>query len=397
MSLRVFKNPDGEDVTLDTAKVFRHAHLVPTDPTQNLLFRRGILRELCRSQSLGQHMRELCAQDPLFWINAFSWTYDPRALQRAQPPSQPFITWPLQESLLLETLAAVGFLTPDYGIPPHDIVIEKSRDMGATWTVLLAFTWAWLFSDRLSFLLVSRKEDYVDAGDNPQTLFWKIRHAIKHLPGCMLPDYSDVTMRLHNTWTGSTITGDTTTGDLGAGDRRTAVMLDEFARFGAVRPQSDYDAWRATADTTPCRIAISTHHGTGTKHYELTRDGTTRCFKMHWTLDPRKVAGLYRYLDGKIIWLDKDWRTAHPQYQPTMEDTRADGDLRGVRSFWYDQEYIRRGRDRMDMAENVDCCCLGAGSTFFEPQMIGNLVLNCARDPFETCTIQHLVGDLRID
>jgi hypothetical protein len=44
----------------------------------------------------------------------------------------------------------------------HDIVINKSRDMGATWIVVAIMAWFFLFHREATMLTMSAKEEMVD-------------------------------------------------------------------------------------------------------------------------------------------------------------------------------------------------------------------------------------------
>ena len=65
-----------------------------------------------------------CKEDPIFFFNMFLWTYNPRL----DKPHVPFITYPYQDDFIKQIIEAV-----ETGI---DVWVEKSRDMGLSWTML---------------------------------------------------------------------------------------------------------------------------------------------------------------------------------------------------------------------------------------------------------------------
>ena len=132
-------------------------------------------------------------------------------------------------------------------------MIEKSRDMGASWMCLMAFEWVWHFHSISSFLLVSRKEDLVDKTNDPRSLMWKIDYMHKNQPRWLLPSIGRSNFHIINHDTGSTIDGESTTGDVARGDRRTAILLDEFASV-----DQGARVLAATGDATDCRVMNST-------------------------------------------------------------------------------------------------------------------------------------------
>ena len=81
-------------------------------------------------------IRQCCAEDPIFWVKGFVWTYDPRRQPRSKLPMIPY---PFQEQAIKDIVEAVEI--------GHDILIEKSRDMGASWLCSLSFLWFWMFRE----------------------------------------------------------------------------------------------------------------------------------------------------------------------------------------------------------------------------------------------------------
>ena len=277
----------------------------------------------------------MCSQDILFYLNAFAWTYDPRL----KTPTIPFITYPYQDDSILKICDSVQ--------NGADILIGKSRDMGASWLILCAFQHMWRFRHGQSFLVVSRNEDYVDKAGNPKSLFWKFDFLHKNMPGWMLPNMTRTRLRLSNDDNLSTIDGESTTGDVARGDRRTAIMLDEFAAFDA---QDGYRALSATRDATRCRIFNSTPAGNANAFYDLSQKQDMQQIRMHWSQHPVKAAGLYRDANGK------------------------------ARSPWYDAE-CRRCANATEIAQELDIDFAGSDYLFFDNEMIERLIGSCASPP----------------
>lgn len=131
---------------------------VPKDMQDNLRYRSKALLLAKQDKKNAEEFWMMCSRDLLFYVNMFCWTYDPRI----GTGKLPFITYPFQDEALLDMNEAIG---------NHDLVIRKSRDMGASWMLLTVFEWRWHFHPGQSFLLVSRNEDYVDKPGNPKSLF----------------------------------------------------------------------------------------------------------------------------------------------------------------------------------------------------------------------------------
>ena len=318
----------------------QYIDLVPKDLQANLAFRNEMVKMGSTDPKAAQELFIMCSRDILFYINTFCWTYDPRVGDGVLP----FISYGFQDEALLDMEDAMG---------QRDLVIKKSRDMGASWMLLTVFEWRWHFKSNQSFLLVSRNEDYVDKPGNPKSLFWKIDFIHKYLPGWLTPRITRTKLRLTNEDNGSTIDGESTTGDVARGDRRTAIGLDEFAAFDI---DAGYRALASTRDATKCRIFNSTPSGTNNAFYDLANSDTIAQLTLHWTRHPVKSEGSYETEEGKI------------------------------RSPWYDEE-CKRCANPQEIAQELDIDFAGSDYQFFDVLIIDDLIKNCASKP---CTVGEL-------
>lgn len=342
---------------------------VPKDPIGNLAFRRAIDRACKVSREARLMLLQICSESVLFWVNAFCWTLDPRKLcdnSASIGARLPFITWDYQDRafLTLEKQLQAG----------QDLLIEKSRDMGASWICCTWMAWRWLFRDFQSFLLVSRKADLVEGDDD--SLMAHIDFILEGLPKWMLSpdDYDDTHMYLKHFKTGSAIEGEATVANVGRGGRRTAILLDEFAAFEG----GGYDALSATADTTRCRIMNSTPKGTANAFFAQRQKGTTR-LTMHWSMHPEKRRGLYLpKAQDRFDQLDANFDYAGYQFRPEVP--------RGTfltRSPWYDAECTRRAH-AWEIAQELDIDYQGSNYPFFDPRTLDQLKLEFCRAPDHT-------------
>jgi hypothetical protein len=327
------------------------ARCCPKGYIQNLRFRRWIIDVGYESEENAEQLREMCARSFTFFANAFLWTLDPRSSKdRKRPSAVPFILYPFQErdAETIEECIETG----------QDVVVSKSRDMGASWLILLVFLWRWLFREDQTFLCASRTKEYVDATGNPKALFQKLDFAIERLPTFLLPKRGKgigrTFMTLRNEENGSVINGESTTGNLGRGDRRTSIMIDEFAAFEV---QDGFDALASTRDVTPCRIfnsTISRQRGA----FDTLLDDPDRCqIRMHWTDHPVKAIGLYRDAAGK------------------------------VRSPWYDAE-CKRCVTAQEIACEIDMDRAAASNSFFTSEDLNMAAQHC-RIPWKTGDVRH--------
>ena len=327
---------------------------------ETLLF--AVEHEETREQVL-----DLCRRSPLFWINYFVWTYNVKTVDKdgfetpAKEQHVPFITWPVQNKAFRELKSAM-----DEG---RDALIDKSRDMGASWICITMAVWLWLFSPGAQVLLTSRVEDLVDRSGDPDTLFWKIDYIIKNLPPSMVPGkYDDFQrgnrnrshMQLVNPVTGATISGQATTEHIGRGGRRTIVLFDEMASM-----QNGRAAWQSAADTTSCRIANSTPLGSGTEFTRLWERGIKK--------DSPRIVTL-GYWDHPYKGKGREWR---------MDE---DGDMTGTAGRWYwwtpwFQYQVDRRGDTADIGQNVLIDHTTSGDLFFSASAVSRHIQGNAKPP----------------
>lgn len=316
------------------------------------------------SEQAAAHLIEACEQDILFFFNFALWTYDPR---RRDAPLIPFITWEFQDRAILTLSDACG---------DHDVLIEKSRDMGASWILLGVFFWRWMFYPGQAFLLGSRKEEYVDKRGDPKSLFWKLDFMLSHLPVWMAPTYERTSLHLANLDNGSTIDGESTNKDFARGGRFTAIGLDEFAAV-----ETSYEVDAASQHATDCRFVNSTPRGVTNAFYDIRqRLPQDQIIRLHWTEHPEKRKGLYTSKNSELIILDTEYK--FPEGYPFLVDGK-------VRSPWYDTEQRRTANDVL-LAQEVDIDYHGSGFPFFQPDMLDRLL-------HDTCLPPFLVGEAEID
>jgi len=254
----------------------------PKDFAGNADFRLRLMMKCANNPVAQGAVLDLCRSDILFWTNCFVATYNPRK----NPSTIPFITYPYEDELIRELVHRV--------LNQKDLLIDKSRDMGVTWCVLLVFTWLWQFAgEGFDFLVGSRKEQYIDVMGNMDTLLEKVRFIIRNEPAWMRPKGWDPKnhsnyLKLVNPESKATITGEATNNNFSRGGRRRAIFFDEFAFW-----ECDQSAWRASADSSNCRIVVSTPNGFNNQFAKLRHSGAIDVKSLHWKLHPEKDQAWY--------------------------------------------------------------------------------------------------------
>lgn len=242
---------------------------------------------------------------PIDFINHWGMTFDPRNAGTDLPTRLPFILFPRQRELVLFLQACMN--------DQENGLIEKARDMGATWVCGAFSVWVWLFMEGSSVGWGSRKEQLVDRNGDMDSIFEKMRALIRNLPEELLPIGFSVSdhmshMKIINPENESSITGEA--GDnIGRGGRKSIYFKDESAHYE--RPEK---IEAALADNTRCQIDISSVNGLGNVFHRRREageewhprqkkiaPGVTRVFVMDWREHPSKNEKWYETRRKKAI------------------------------------------------------------------------------------------------
>lgn len=232
-----------------------------------------------------EEMKKQASEDPVYFIDTFCYTFNPKVT----PSHLRFKLFLFQKRLVRDLVSAIR--------NGEDIFIDKTREMGVTYTILATLVWFWLYEPASNFLVGSRKEDYVDnrrggtTGNKEESLFGKIDYMISRLPSYILPkefnkDRHFTFMSLVNPENGNAISGESSNPNFSRGGRQRAIFLDEFAFW-----DNGQSVWGATADTTNCRIVATTPGDKPSKAKRLRfgKDGEKiKIITLDYSLDPRK-------------------------------------------------------------------------------------------------------------
>jgi len=195
------------------------------------------------------------------WINDFCVTFDPRLKGKKLLP---FVMFKRQEEFVDFLLSCLE--------DEEGGLVEKCRDMGATWLCCAFATWLFIFHEGSTVGFGSLKGENVDKPDSAKAIFPKMRQILKNLPEWMMPNgfswgVHSTHMRLVNPANGASIIGEAGE-NIGRGGRTTLFFVDESAHLE--NPES-VDA--ALGDNTNVRIDISSVKGTNNPFYKTRMAG----------------------------------------------------------------------------------------------------------------------------
>ena len=312
---------------------------IPKDPAANLRCRAKILES--KADRAGWTF--MCSEGYhglLVWLNLFGWLYDPNA----EPARRhlPFITWPIQDPMAKALYDAIQ--------DGHDLLIDKTRKMGASWLCIAALMWFWRFVPDTTVLAASRTEPYVDDPGDPKSLFWKARYLIERLPTWMQPKgWKGKSRYMHvvNPVNHSILVGESTNPNMFRGARGQALLLDEFAAVTDAE-----SVLNATMTTAPCRIYNSTPQGMGSTDIQGNIRGN--------------VFGALRH-SGKMQVVTLHWRD-HPVGGKGAHKILVNG-VEQWTSPWYEKKCAETISKRI-IAQELDINYLGSGDMFFDAEVI---------------------------
>lgn len=216
------------------------------------------------------------ADSCIHFINNFVYTYNPNL---KGDKIIPFVLWPRQVEF-------INWLF-DMHKTQKDAVIDKCRDMGATWLFIAFSVWLMLFHKQESICFFTFKAARCDTSGDISTLFGKANLLLDYLPPLFKEGVTSKQMHIKNFENNSDIVG--SAGDYpGTGDRRSIVFKDESARY-----QHSESIDQSLSQTSKCKIDVSTHYGTNTLFYRKCISGEYPIFTFDWWENPNHTQEWY--------------------------------------------------------------------------------------------------------
>lgn len=279
----------------------------PPDYTGEFKRRIALLNVLQTDPAMRAGVMVYYRSNLIAWVNDWCMTFDPR-IAAPNPRWMPFLLFKRQEEFLVFLEGCLA--DKECGL------VEKARDIGASWLCVAFSVWLWLFHPGSAIGWGSRKEEYVDDKDDPKAIFTKIRQLLQQLPAWMMPE--GFTMRQHGTYmkiinpvNGSTITGEAGS-NIGRGGRTTIYFKDESAHYE--HPES---IEAALGDNTDVQIDISSVNGSANVFYSRRMAGVV------WTPGSHIGKGMTRV----FVF---DWRDHPGKSQEWYDSRRAKAEREGL-------------------------------------------------------------------
>lgn len=265
---------------------------VPKRELKNLEYRRLLLTRCEGNRKAQETQLALCRQSFLYWVNTFGWTYVQYESREITNTSarRPMVTWPVQDTLAEALEKSASTQTR--------LVVDKARDMGASWCVILWHLYLVLFRKDLQLLWGSLVEDKIDKVGDSDSLFWKLDFANSLLPEWMQGDIVRTHLLFLNKITKSAIKGETCGEDFGRSGRAYQAFIDEGAGIRSLGA-----SMQSCGDTTKSIVVVSTPKGPGA-YSDMRFSGLPVVVMGYWD-HPHKGQGRelkhHPYFD-RVIW-----------------------------------------------------------------------------------------------
>lgn len=251
--------------------------------------------------------KEFYRTRPVAFINHWCSTYDPRVANGDLPAKMPFVLFQRQAELVTFLVSLID--------AEENGLVEKCRDMGATWLCGAISVWLWLHRPGASIGWGSRKEQLVDRIGDPDSIFEKMRILVRNLPRefwpvGFRPDDHMTYMKFLNPENEASITGEA--GDnIGRGGRKLIYFKDESAHYERAEKIE-----AALADNTRVQVDISSVNGLGNVFHRRREAG------VEWTGGPAAK--------GKTNVFVMDWRDHPAKTQEWYDSRRAKFEADGL-------------------------------------------------------------------
>ncbi len=220
--------------------------------------------------------------------------------------------------------------TLDVLAEPSNTVLEKSRDMMASWMAMATVCHDVMFRRDWSVMTMSRVEDLVDDGGAASTvdcLHGKVRYVHENMPPFLRIPLEFKHLQIRNETTGASVHGFSTTMSAGRGPKYRRAVCDEFAWV----PNSQQVMTSLHRACPRGKLALSTPNGKAGEFYRL----RTVC-KQVWPPheDREKWERIMQYCDQMItkdvpnarVWgrVTIHW-TMHPHRGDAWYELETDG------------------------------------------------------------------------
>jgi len=232
--------------------------------------------KLVKAQAIKEYSR--CKADDKYFIYNYCYCFDSRKQENKIFLMKP---WPHLLNLIDELNKF------------QKLIIEKSRDMGISWTIMAWQLHKALFKEGWMSLNISRREwEVEDTGKTPRSLFGRLDFMYKRLPSYLKlrADNPFLTFKVQSN--NSYISGESANVHAGRDTQYSFIFVDEAGAIPILA-----DMWKALANSSNAVCLNSTPPTEGKSHkfsqMRFAKDSNFKVLTYHWSEHPEKDAVWY--------------------------------------------------------------------------------------------------------
>lgn len=244
--------------------------------------------------------RLACYKDPLYFLAIFCFVFEPRTSRSTTAGLNPFVPFTIQCRLIRR----LQWMLTEEG-ETADLIVSKSRDMGATWVSAMFLLWGFLFLDPFIGKIVSRSESEVDKTNQIDSVMVRIVENVDKmhtytpwiLPLGFDPKKHRREMLLFRSDNLNNLHGEATKpGTTGRGGRATMALVDEAAAILGLK-----EIAATLVNTTDHRLFVSTESNKfGEDFHEMQEEPGAQVFAMDWWKHPWHDEVWYRNVKARM-------------------------------------------------------------------------------------------------
>lgn len=358
--------------------------LVPKDPIENLKWRIRIRERAISDVHFRNAIWQAAEEDPLFFMSAFLWVFEPRAKIKKRP----FIPWPHQEPVAIAINDSIEEAM--HSEKPISLTMKKSRAQGGTYLYLAISVYRALKDAGFTVGCVTRNESLVDSKVNSDAVLFKVAAMLDDLPVWMLPDgygrsISEHVISLKN---GSGWTGYAATGDVARGGRTSMFCFDEPGSEEFVAANRDYKMLSSVSHVSNFILLCSTFGVDSGVFYDSATDpDNQRVYSLDWKDNPDHSRLSYVQRDGVFFALKPEEHIEVKKYIAKHQVELRAIERRGhkiegkIRSPWYDAHCLLPGATPRYIARELDMDARGAAGKVFSLELLDRMKKDHSKGP----------------
>lgn len=344
----------------------------PTDKERNAAFRAKVYERGGNDSDFAQVVNLRCASDPVFDMNTFGWTQNPKDFP--QNPDQPIILFPNQANYIRTLDQHVEMGKP--------LLLEKSREQLASVGTANYCGWRWNYKSNANIKIGSMKEELVDGDSYADQIMPKIDYSLLKRPewarpaGYFAQKPYRTFMKIRHPVTGRIIKGEAANKNFSVGGRYAMVWYDEFSKAANQR-----SVHRKIANTTNCFLYTTTPEG-WEMFAEMVESGIYTVIRLHWT--------------GNYLWHPKGFSPEQCVWDEKQKDVTKQNwpkewiCPRGCKahplggrphSERFDFECEKLGWNEQDIAQELDINYAKSGTGVFNQDKVGKCIVHLRNNP----------------